>query len=403
MAGVFDGVKVLEFAWILAGPLTSGYLAKHGATVLRVESTNQPDLLRTSAPFKDGKPGFNRGGNFANVNPNKYSMTLNLNHPSGIEVARRLVAWADVVSENFAPGRMEQWGLSYEELKKVKPDVIMMRNSNQGQTGPQAARRGFGILLASQVGFNAFTGWPDRWPNTSYLGYTDFVAPRFAAAALIAALIHRRNTGEGQCLDISQGEAGLQMLAPALLDYIVNGRKGERTGNSSACAAPHGAYACKGEDRWCAISVSTDQEWNSFCRAVGGAEWTTSPMFSTLLERKRNEDELNRLVTVWTRERTAEEVMRLMQQAGVPAGVVQNTRDLAEDPQLKSRDYLWCLEHEEMGLFPHQGPSIVFSKTPAEPRMPAPCLGEHTEFACREFLRMPEEEFVTLLADGVFE
>jgi len=403
MAGIFEGLKILDFGWILVGPYNTGYLARNGATVVKVEAMKRPDSVRLSAPFKDGKPGVNRSGFFAGLNVNKYSMTLNLNHPKGIDLAKRLVAWADVVSENFAPGVMKRWGLGYDDLKKVKPDIILLSCSNQGQTGPQAKRRGFGILLASQAGFNSMTGWSDRGPSTSYTGYTDFIAPRFAITALIAALIHRRKTGKGQWLDLSQLETALQFLAPVILDYTVNGREGKRTGNSSPCAAPHGAYPCKGEDRWCAISVSTDKEWLSFCSAIGNPEWPEQSRFATLWARKRNEKELNEWVTQWTMEHTAENVMNLLQKAGVPAGVVQNTKDLLEDPQLKSRDYVWWLEHDELGLYPHLGPYIRLSKTPAEPRTPSPCLGQHTEYVCCEFLRMPDEEFAELVADGVFD
>ena len=304
MANVFDGVKILEFAWIAAGPLTSQYLAAHGATVVKVESVSQPDMTRTSAPFKDGKPGLNRSGQFASINYNKYGMTLDLNNPRGTEVARRLVQWADVVSENFTAGRMEKWGLGYDDLKKIKPDIIMIRNSNQGQTGPHASRRGFGILLTSQLGFNSVTGWPDRGPKTSYLGYTDFIAPPFAATALIACLIHKHKTGEGQCVDVSQAEAGIQFLAPIYMDYMINGHKAQPFGNASPSAAPHGAYPCAGSDRWVAISVSSDCEWQAFCDVLGNPEWTALPKFSTLSGRKQNEDELNRLVEEWTKKFT---------------------------------------------------------------------------------------------------
>jgi benzylsuccinate CoA-transferase BbsF subunit len=403
MKNVFDGLKVLEFAWILAGPLTSGYLAAHGATIVRIESMQQPDMLRTSPPFKDGIPGINRSGGYGGVNANKYSMALDLNNPASMPVVKRLVEWADIVSENYSPGRMEKWGLGYDELKKIKPDIIMIRNSNQGQTGPHASRRGFGILLTSQIGFNSVTGWPDRGPNSSYIGYTDFIAPRFAATALIAALLHRKKTGHGQCLDISQSEAALQFMSPVFLDYCVNGRKEGRTGNASPYAAPHAAYRCRGDDRWCAISVSSDQEWESFCNVIQHPEWTLDPKFSTLRMRKQNEDELNQLVEQWSVNIEAEQVMRLMQSAGVPAGVVQNGRDLFNDPQLKSRTHTWNMEHEELGNYPFSALSIKLSKTPQEARMPSPCLGQHTQMVCQEFLGMSDEEFVELLNKGVFE
>lgn len=400
--GMFEGVKVADFAWILAGPLVSSYLASFGATVVRIESADAPDGIRTSAPYKDGVPGINRSGFFGYVNPNKYSMALNLNNPRAMEIAKRLIAWSDIVSENFIPGMMERWGLGYEDLKKIKPDVIMVRNSIQGQTGPWAKRRGVGILATSQAGFSSVTGWPDGLPGTSYIGYTDFVAPRFCATALIAALAYRRRKEKGVCIDISQIEAAMHFLAPVILDYTANGREAKRQGNSCISAAPHGVYRCKGDDRWCAISVSTDEEWKALCKIIGLRQ-TADSKFATLLSRKHYEEELNRLVEAWTINHTPDEVMRLMQEAGVPAGIVQNIKDLTDDPQLKSRNHLWWMNHPEMGSLPHIAPTIVFSGAVAEPKMPSPCLGEHTEYVCRELLGMSDEEFVSFLGEGVFQ
>ena len=359
--------------------------------------------LRSSAPYKDGIPGINRGGFFGSVNPNKYDIALNLNNPKGLEVAKRLVAWSDIVNESFMPSRMERWGLGYEDLKRIKPDIIMARSCIQGQTGPWAKRRGFGILATSQAGFDSLIGWPGGKPCTSYMGYTDLITPRFSITALIAALAHRRRTGKGMCIDISQIEPAVHFLAPVVLDYIVNGREAKCEGNACSYAAPHGVYQCQGDDRWCAISVSSDEEWEAFCNVIGNPEWSKDSRFTTLLSRKDNEAELNHLVEQWTLDHTAEEVMRLMQEQGVPAGVVQNIKDLIEDPQLNSRNHLWWLDHPEMGSFPHIGSTIVLSKALAKPRMPAPCLGEHTEYVCREFLGMSDDEFVNLMAQGAFE
>lgn len=403
MINIFDGIKILDFSWILAGPLTVRYFSSHGATVIKVESITQPDMLRTSAPFKDGKPGLNRSGAFASINYNKYSFNLNLNNPKALPIAHKLVQWADIVSENFAPGRMEKWGLGYEDLKKIKPDIIMLRNSNQGQTGPHATRRGFGILLTSQLGFNSVTGWPDRGPNTSYLGYTDFIAPHFAAVALIAALIRRKKTGEGQCIDISQAEASIHFLSPVYLDYKVNGNKAQRMGNASPYAVPHGAFPSWGEDRWVAISVSSDSEWESFCDVMGNPPWSSRDEFSTLAGRKRHEDELNERISQWTVTLKAEEAMLLLQGAGVPAGVVEDTRDIFEDAQLRSRDCVKWMQTDEMGLYPYVGPSVCFSETPADIHIPAPNFGEHTQMICQDILGISDEEFVELINEGVLE
>jgi benzylsuccinate CoA-transferase BbsF subunit len=204
-------------------------------------------------------------------------------------------------------------------------------------------------------------------------------------------------------LDVSQFEGGVKFIAPLMLDYFVNQRIAERVGNECPQAAPHNAYRCRGEDRWCTIAVFSDNEWQAFCRVIGNPSWTKDVRFATLVARKDNESELDRLVEEWTSQHTAEEVMTMMQKEGVAAGIVQTGQDLYEDPQLKHRGHSWIIEHREMGPFPYFGQAAKLSKTPAEGRMPSPCLGEHTEYVCREILKLSDEEFVELLVDGVFE
>ena len=398
----FTGVKVLDFTWGVAGPLTTKYLADYGATVVRVESPARPCGIRVSPPFKGNIPGVDRAAYFAFFNANKYSISLSLNHPRSAEVTGKLVAWADVVAESYSPGTMEKWGLGYEDLTQIKADIIMVRSSSQGQDGPHASFSAFGIPLVGLAGFSSVTGWPDGGCLPLPSAYTDFISPRFAAAALIAALDYRRRTGKGQCIDCSQFETAVHFLAPAMLDYTFNGRQACRQGNSHSYACPHGAFRCKGEDRWCAIAVFGDQEWQVFCRLCN-PDWISDPRFATLLDRKRNEGELNRLIEEWTVNHTAEEVMSRMQANGVAAGVVQNARDLRSDPQLKERGYFWDLEHSVLGTFPHAGQSSIMSETPAMPTMPAPCLGEHTEHVCMQMLGMSDDEFLDLFRVGVFD
>ena len=399
---VFEGLKVVDFGWAIAGPLTLKYLADYGATVICVESPQRPDLLRISTPYKDGVAGVNRAGYFAYFAGNKYSIALDLNKASGIEVARKLVAWADVVADSHRPGVIEGWGLGYEELIKTKSDIIMIRSSNQGLTGPSASHPGLGNQINGLAGFINLVGWPDQEPISLIVAYTDYLAPHFAATALIGALDYRRKTGKGQLLDISQLEVGLQLIAPLLLNYMVNGQEAKAKGNSCDYAAPHGAYRCKGEDRWCAISVFTDAEWESFCKAIGEPTWTREPKFSTLGGRKEHEQELNKLVEEWTCNHEAEEVMKLLQEVGVAAGVVQNAKDLYHDPQLKERDCFWVAEHNELGKFSHLGQPSRLSKTPAKLHRSAPCLGEHTEYICRELLGIAESQFDEYLVEGAF-
>jgi benzylsuccinate CoA-transferase BbsF subunit len=397
-----DGVKVVDFGWVLVSPLIVKTLADYGAVAVCVESVKSPSLSRLGTPFKDGKPGVDRAGHFAYCAPNKYSVSLDLRTPGGMEVAKKLVAWADVVSENRRAGIMKEMGLGYTELTKINPGVIMVSSSNQGQTGPYASHPGLGIHLIGLGGFNNLVGWPDQEAITLTVAYTDYLTPPLAVATLVAALDRRRKTGEGQFFDISQLEAGLHFLATPLLNYVVNGSEPKKVGNASECAAPHGVFRCKGDDRWCAIAVSSEKEWAIFCKALGHSEWTCDPQFSTLSKRKENEAELNKKVGECTIHYTAEQMMVLLQEAGIPAGVVQNAQDLYEDPQLSSREFFWVMDHKEMGEFTHLGEPAILSKTPAKPYMPAPCLGEHTEYVCKEFLGMGDEEFVDYMISGAF-
>lgn len=396
-------VVIVNFGWVLAAPVTSKYLADLGAKVIRVESMHRPDPLRTNTPYKDNIPGVNRSGYHALYNANNYSMALNLKHPKGVEVAKRLVAKSDVVVENFTPGSMKRLGLSYQDLKDVKPDIIMISLSMQGQTGPYATHLGFGNQLTGLTGFTHITGWPDRDPAQPYAGVTDACAPSLGAAAVIAALLYRQRTGKGQYLDSSQNEASIHYLTPLMLDYFISGRIANRSGNSSDYAVPHAAYPCKGNDRWCAIAVFTDQEWQAFCNVLGDASLAREFKFATLLGRKKNERELDARIAEWTKKHTAEEVMHLMQAAGVAAGVVRGPDDLLEDPQLDYRKHFWYMDHGELGTYPHLGESFQLSQTPVEGRMPAPRLGEHTEYICTQMLNMSDDEFMELLRDGVFE
>lgn len=396
-----QGIKVADFSWVGVGPVTTKYLADHGSTVVRVESSLRPDGLRSSAPFKEGTKGVNRSGYFACINSNKYSIAIDLNNEQGRDVAKRLVMWADVVAESFTPGRMEAWGLGYDDLVKINDGVIMLRMNSHGLTGPFSRHISFGHQLVGVTGFSSATGWPDRDVAQPYGAYTDWLAPRLFVSALLAAIDQRRRTGKGQCLDCSQTEAALQFIAPYLLDYTVNQRVALRQGNASPCAAPHGVFRCLGEDRWCAIGVFSEEQWRALVKAMGDPSWAQQARFATLALRKENEPELDRLVEAWTSQAMAEELMARLQEAGIPAGVVSDARDVYDDIQLKYRDHLWKAEHQELGPFSHLGQTFKLSKTPSSLRLPAPCLGEHTHYVCTEFLGMSDPEVLALMDEGV--
>lgn len=398
-----EGIKVIDFSVVISGPYATKYLADHGAEVIKVESAFGAEALRQSAPYKDNIVDMDHALLFAKLNSNKLGITLNLNHPRGVEIARRLVAWADVVVESFTPGTMKRWGLGYDDLKEVKPDIIMVSTNSQGQTGQYARHLGFGYQAAALAGYVNLTGWPDREAVGPTAAYTDYIAPWFVVIATLAALHYRHRTGRGLFIDISQLEDGVLFLSPAILDYVVNGRVQSRMGNRSTMAVPHGAYRCRGDDRWCAIAVFTEEEWEAFSRVIGDPEWTKDAKFATFHARKENEDELDKLVNDWTVNFSAEEVMSKMQAAGVPAGVVQNTQDLHDDPQLRHREYFRMVNHPKIGNYTCALAPFRLSQTPAQIRRPAPCLGEHNEYVYTKLLGISDDGFVQLLGQGAFD
>jgi benzylsuccinate CoA-transferase BbsF subunit len=401
---VFEDLKIAAFNWAMVGPLTLKFFADYGATVVRVETSLRPCVTRTSAPFKDNVPGLNRSGYFNHFSANMMSLSLNMNSPLGLGVAKDLIAWADVVMENFTPGVMDKWGLGYEALKEINPDIIMVRQNGFGIEGPYKNLAAFGMILAAIAGIPQYIGWPDRGPLPVGVGaYTDCISPRFASAALIAALEYRDKTGKGQLIDLAQFETALYFLMPGLLDAAVNRREPARNGNAVSYAAPHNVYPCQGKERWCTIAVTEDAQFAALCKAIGRADLASDLRFDCLQHRKENEKELDALIEEWTIGRAPEDVMRILQAAGVPAGIVENSADIFEDPQLRARGLFWPMEHNEIGLFNHLGSSMVLSKTPAQASKPSPCMGEHNEYVLTKILGKTDEEFVELLAAGVLE
>src|SRR5580658_4553680 len=269
-----EGVHILDFAWVGVGPITGKYFADNGADVIRVESAARLDVLRVGPPWKDAKPGVNSSQFFASYNTSKKGITLDLSKPAARELARKLVPWADIVIESFTPKAMRKWELDYPHLREIKPDLIMLSTCMQGQTGPNAMYPGFGQLMAALSGFYYISGYGEGSCAPPYGAYSDFIAPRFSACALLAALDYRRRTGKGQYIDMSQYEAAMQNLAPALIDYHATGRVLEPQGNASARYAPHGAYRCADEDgneRWIAIAVANDEQWRAMLTVLGSA------------------------------------------------------------------------------------------------------------------------------------
>ncbi len=409
------GIKVADFSWFGAGPICAAAMGYYGADVVRVESETRVDGLRTVLPFAQGKTGYNVGGWFNNYNANKWSVTLNLNTDRGRELGHDLVRWSDVFLTNFTPRVVERWALTYDDLVKVKPDIIAAYQPMQGFEGPHRDFLGFGAVLTPVTGFSHLCGFPNRPPVGLGTNYPDYVInPIHTLTAILAALRHRRKTGKGQHIELTQMESSVSALGPALMDYTVNGRVQIRAGNRRPDAAPHGAFRCqilKGagfmgtdEERWCVVAVFTDEEWNALCHVMGDPDWTRDGRFATFRGRKENEDELERLIEEWTSTRTPEQVMEALQAAGVPAAVIQNGRDILDsDPHLKQRGYYVYLDHPEAGRTAYDSVGFRLTKTPGTYERPAPCLGEHTEYVCKEILKLSDEDIAQLLIDGVLQ
>jgi crotonobetainyl-CoA:carnitine CoA-transferase CaiB-like acyl-CoA transferase len=396
------GVKVLDFMWALAGPGATRMLADFGATVVRVESTTRLDVCRTIRPFIESDPDPEKSAVFHSTNAGKLMLSLDLTHPGARNVVFDLVRWADVVTESFSPRAMKAFGLDYAALRAIKPDLIMLSTCLMGQTGPLSKFAGYGNLAAAIAGFYEITGWPDREPAGPFGAYTDYIAPRYNAVAVLAALDHRRRTGEGQHIDLAQGEAALHFIAPAILDYTANGRIWQRNGNADPNHAPHGVYPCDGADQWVAVACETDAQWTALCSVVGGHDFGDG-RFATAQARLANQPLLDDWLTAYTSVRRANDVETALQAAGVPAAAVQNSRELSADVQLAHLGHFVALPHEGAGETVVEGTRVHLSRTPGQPRGEAPTFSRHLQDVLQGILGYDDELLAQLLIDGVLQ
>jgi len=399
-----EGVRITDFCWWGVGAYCTRILGNLGAEVIRIESGTSMDPTRGAQPIRDGATGVNVSGYFNNFNPSKVGISLNLNHPKGREIALRLVAISDVVTDSFTPHVMEKWGLLYEDLVKVRPDIIAASIPVMGRSGPYRDWGCYGHQIESMAGLASLAGLPGRPPIGTGEAWPDFTSnPYHAATAILAALHYRRRTGKGQCIEVAQFESTVCFVGPAVLEYTANSRIPSPAADRVPHAAPHGVYRCKGEDRWCALTVFTDAQWEAFKCVIGSPCWCSEPRFATFLGRKVAEDELDVLITQWTVEKTAEEVMMLMQHAGVPAGVLQTGEDLlVRDPHIKAREFHVACDHPEAGRITYDGVPFKLSKTPGRLQR-THLFGEHNDYVYHHLLGMSEEEIGQCYVDGVFD
>lgn len=405
MSGIkaLNGLRILDFTWYGAGPTGTKWLADNGAQIIRVESQQRVDGFRPQEP-KVGDPASpNASLYFNNLNTNKLGILLDLNNPKGLELARQLVKISDAVMTNFSPRAIDKWSLSYEALKEIKEDIIVIHMPAMGMTGPKRHYAGFGPGFKAIGGLNMLMGYEGTPPVGPQGSYTDFcLVPSHCMTALLAALHYRKRSGRGQFIDFSQYECVINATGPSILEYTVNGRLLPRIGNRHPSMAPHGHYPCIGEDSNVVIAVEDDEQWDALCAVAEKPEWFEDSRFLTAAGRLEHMDELDRMVADWTKDHYAYDVMLQLQQAGVAAGVVQTSEDLFEhDFQLKAREHYVWVDHPETGPQPADQVAFRFSSLDTRPDRPAPCMGEHNDFVFQELLGLSMDEMNELIIENV--
>ena len=396
-----DGLKVLDLAWVVAGPAIGRSLADYGATVVRVESSKRIETARMMGPFPGGKTDPQRGALFDTCNAGKLGLTLDLASAEGRAVVMDLVRWADVLVESFAPGQMARWGLAPDILREANPRLIGVSTSLMGQTGPFAAFAGYGNVGAAVSGYQAIVGREGEIPVGPFGPYTDYVGPRFRLVALLAALEHRRHTGEGCWLDISQAEAGIQFLGPEVAQGAATGAVVFPRGNRDDNAAPHGVFRCAGDDEWVAIVARDDGEWQRLAKLIGGE--ALAPELATLAGRKAAEDRVEALVEAWTLPQDAAAVEKMLQDQGVAAHKAATSADMVSDPQLVARGHFVRLPREIGGESVFDASRYRLSETPAHYLRGAPHFGRDNTEVLRDLLGYDAGRIAELEESGVLQ
>ena len=409
--GALSRVRVCDFTGQLAGAGATRILAAFGAQVIRIEdrvSQGGWDIFRGNGPYVDERRGVNLGGAFNNHNVEKLGITLNMRTPRAKEILRELISISDVVTENFSASVLERWGLSYDQMVAIKPDIIYVSNCGFGHSGPYAHFKTWGPIVQAVSGLTFQSGVPDMPPAGWGFSYMDHTGGYFMAIAVLMALYHRNKTGEGQYVDLSCADAALTLNGPALLDYTVNGRRSRRVGsphssrNEYPPMAPHGIYHSSGDDQWVAIAARDDDDWQAISEVMGCPNLSQDERFRTLEDRIDNQDELDLVIEKWTSGRSPMEAMQALQKRGVAAAAVQHPEDrMDHDPNTLAWDAFPEVEHDEIGRVRVEGMPMKLSETPAQIHRGAPLLGQHNEFVFGELLELGSEELKVLRAEEV--
>jgi crotonobetainyl-CoA:carnitine CoA-transferase CaiB-like acyl-CoA transferase len=394
---LFEGVRVISFPTGVVGPALGALLAEHGAEVISIEASRVARSPQRGQKFQIASDlESNRG---------RRRIVIDMKHPEGVALAKRLIAKSDVVVENFSARVMASWGLDYARVKELRTDIIMASLQAFGQTGPRRDFVSFGPILMSYSGMAYLWRDPEieRPGAGCQTAFPDYVAPSYGALAILAALHYRQRTGKGQYIDISQAETAASMIGPAMLEYLVNGREPQPQGNFSATAAPHGCYRCKGDDRWCVIAIETQEEWIRFCEIAGHREWLSDHRFAEPAARVSYRDELDYWIGKWTARYTPHQLMLMLQRQGIAAGVVQTAEDLYRDPHLRERGFAREVFHPQIGWVTRAGPSVRLAGQTFAPRSFTHVAGEDNETVLSEILGMSSEEIQDLIGHQVLK
>jgi crotonobetainyl-CoA:carnitine CoA-transferase CaiB-like acyl-CoA transferase len=396
------GVRILDLGQVILLPFATRWLAWMGAEVILVESGTRP-VQRVTPPFAYGRRGLNTGARFNTLNFNKTGCTLNLKSTKGRDLVRRLVARSDAVVENFSSGTMQRLGLGYEELRRVNPSLVYLSASAFGQTGEWRDLSGFHSAVNAFSGLADITGYEGGPPRLLGAVLPDTIGGMYIALALLVALYNRRRTGEGCYVDFSMLEGLLSVMPQPIIDYTLNGREPRRAGNRDAAKAPHGIYRCNGDDRWVAISVTSQDEWAALCNQAGRRDWLADPRFADELTRAAHGRELDEVLEAWTRQHAANEVTRLLQQAGIAAGPALDVAELLADPHLRARDFVVEVDHPEAGPRMTVGLPWKLGNVADRKYTHAPLLGEHNRYVFGELLGLSDDEIQDLINEKVIE
>jgi len=390
MNSALEGFRIVDFTRAQAGPVCTALLANMGMEVIKVESARQHDFMREMPPHPEGDEGLD-STYYGAFNQNKKSITLDLSRPEGTELARKLISVSDLLVDNFAPGVMDRLGLSYPEVKSVRPDIVVVSLSGYGATGPNKGYVAFAKTIHAYAGLTGITGYADGHPADPMCPLADNITGTYAAFAIVSALYHRARTGEGQFINVSMAESLACNLAEPIIQYTMNGTLPRRRGNRDDVMVPHNTYRCQGIDEWVAVAVASDEEWGALCKVIG----------KPYLDRFRNEDELDKLIEEWTVARTKQEVMKVLQKAGIAAFPVMKGSDLVSDPHLVERGFFKEADHPKIGKSPCGGPSWKMSDTLGDVWRHAPSEGEHNDYVFSELLGLSRDEIARLVADKV--